>query len=237
MAYNKVVVSRFGGPDVLRIVEEPIPEPRPGQVRVKVLAVGVSYADLLMREGVHPEARRPPFTLGWDIVGVVDAVGDGVSGFQAGETVAALPVLGGYAEYICLAHDELVRVPASLDPLDAVALVFNYATAYQMMHRAVHLRPDHRVLIHSAAGGVGSALVQLGRLAGLEMYATVSPSKAKFVSGLVAGCIDYKTQDFVSEIRRLTGDGVDVVFDGIGGPHVWRSYHAFGGGVKSWPTA
>jgi NADPH2:quinone reductase len=179
---------------------------------------------MLMREGVHPETRRPPFTLGWDIVGVVDQLGDNVSSFQTGDRVAALPIVGGYAEYICLPQDELVSVPSGLDPSEAVALVLNYTTAYQMMHRTVQVEAGRRALIHSASGGVGTALLQLGRLAQLEMYGTTSSSKAAFVSSLGATPIDYKAADFVEEIFRLNTDGVDVVLDGIGGPHLWRSY-------------
>ena len=214
----------MGGPEVLQVIEEDVPEPRADQVRVKVLAAGVSYADMLMREGVHPEARQPPFTPGWDIVGVVDKVGDGTSSFKIGETVAAVPVVGGYAEYICLPTDELVSVPPGLNPSEVVTLVFNYTTAYQMMHRSVRVTPGQRVLIHSAAGGIGTAQLELGGRAQLEMYGTASRSKAELVSSLGAKTIDYKTADFVSEIFHLTGDGVDVVFDGIGGSHLWRSY-------------
>ena len=224
MTYKKIVVSRLGGPDVLQVVEEDIPEPRGDQVRVRILAAGVSYADMLMREGVHPETRRPPFTPGWDLIGMVDKLGDGASSFRAGEMVAALPIVGGYAEYICLSPDELVSVPAGLDPSEAVALVLNYMTAYQMLHRSVQVEPGQRALIHSASGGIGTALLQLGGLAQLEMYGTASSAKSELVSKLGARYIDYKTTDFVNEIARLTGDGVDAVFDGIGGSHVWRSY-------------
>src|SRR5690348_3304613 len=111
-----------------------------------------------MREGVHPETRRVPFTPGWDLVGVVDRLGDGVSGIEDGQIVAALPIVGAYAELVCLPQRELVPVPAGLDAAEAVSLVLNYVTAYQMLHRSVHVRPGQRVLIHAAAGGVGTAL-------------------------------------------------------------------------------
>ena len=166
MTYKKVMVTRLGGPEVLRVVEENIPEPRAGQVGVKILSAGVSYADMLMREGVHPEARRPPFTPGWDLIGVIDRLGESVTSFRTGEMVTALPVVGGYAEYICLPADELVSVPPGLDPSEAVALVLNYTTAYQMMHRSIRVTPGQRALIHSASGGIGTALLQLGGLAG-----------------------------------------------------------------------
>ncbi|HYL29175.1 MAG TPA: zinc-binding dehydrogenase, partial [Gemmatimonadales bacterium] len=121
---------------------------------------------------------------------------------------------------------ELVPVPSGLDAAEAVSLVLNYITAYQMLHRATEVRPGQRVLIHGAAGGVGTALLQLGRLAGLEMYGTCSARSAPAVSDLGGIPIDYQHQDFVREIRRLTSDGVDVVFDPIGGPHLWHSRKA-----------
>jgi NADPH2:quinone reductase len=229
---TRIIVTRYGGPDALQVVEEECPEPERGEVRVKVLAAGVSLPDLLMREGVHPETPPLPFTPGWDLVGVVDRLGDGTSGIEPGQIVAALPIHGAYAEFVCLPQHELVPVPAGLDAAEAVSLVLNYITAYQMMHRSARVRRDQRVLIHGAAGGVGSALLQLGRLAGLIMYGTCSSRGASAVSALGAVPIDYQHLDFVQEIQRLTGEGVDVVFDGIGGTHIWRSRKALRPGGK-----
>jgi NADPH2:quinone reductase len=229
---TRIIVTHYGGPDALRVFEEQCPEPKRGEVRVKVQAAGVSLPDLLMREGVHPETPKLPFTPGWDLVGVVDRLGDGTSGIEPGQIVAALPIHGAYAEFVCLPQHELVPVPAGLDAAEAVSLVLNYITAYQMMHRSAKVRPDQRVLIHGAAGGVGSALLQLGRLAGLIMYGTCSSRGAPAVSGLGAVPIDYQHLDFVQEIRCLTGEGVDVVFDGIGGTHIWRSRKALRPGGK-----
>jgi NADPH2:quinone reductase len=167
-----------------------------------------------------------PFTPGWDLVGVVDRLGPGVSGIEPGQMVAALPITGAYAESVCLPQRELVPVPSGLDPAEAVSLVLNYVTAYQMLHRSAHVRPGQRVLIHGAAGGVGSALLQLGRLAGLQMYGTCSARGASAVADLGGVPIDYRQADFVEEIHRLTGEGVDAVFDGIGGTTIWRSRDA-----------
>jgi NADPH2:quinone reductase len=219
-------VTRYGGPDALQVLEEIRPEPKKGEVRVRVLAAGVSLPDLMMREGIHPETPQLPFTPGWDLIGVVDRPGDGVSGFEIGQRVAALPITGAYAEFVCLPESELVRVPPELDPADAVSLVLNYITAYQMLHRSAKVSRGDRVLIHGAAGGVGSALLQLGNLAGLKMYGTCSSRGTAAVSGSGGIPIDYRQVDFVEEIRRLTGEGVDVVFDGIGGAHIWRSRKA-----------
>src|SRR5262245_566724 len=180
----------------------------------------------MMREGIHPETPPLPFTPGWDLVGVVDRLGAGSSRFEAGQVVAALPISGAYAEFICLPQSELVSVPAGLDVAEAVSLVLNYITAYQMLHRSAQVRPGQRVLIHGAAGGVGSALLQLGRLAELEMFGTCSSRGAPAVSEMGGTPIDYQHQDFVQETRRLTGEGVDVVFDSMGGTHIWQSRKA-----------
>lgn len=223
MKHKRIAVTRYGGPDALRVLEEERPEPGVGEVRVRVLAAGVSLPDVMAREGIHPETPLVPFTPGWDLVGVVDRLGEDVSGIEEGATVAAMPIHGAYTECICLPKEELVPVPAGLDPAEAVCLILNYITAYQMMHRSVTLEPGQRVLIHGASGGVGTALLQLGRLAGLAMYGTCSARGASTVTDLGATPIDYQSQDFVKEIRRLTGEGVDVVFDPMGGPHLWRS--------------
>ena len=226
MKHARIIVTHYGGPDALQVLEEECPEPKRGEVRVRVLAAGVSLPDLMAREGVHPETPVVPFTPGWDLVGVVDRLGDGVSGIAPGQMVAALPINGAYAEFVCLAQRDLVPVPPGLDAAEAVSLVLNYVTAYQMLHRSAKVRAGQRALIHGAAGGVGSALLQLGRLAGLEMYGTCSPRGASAVSELGGIPIDYQHQDFVQEIHRLTSEGVDVVFDGIGGAHIWRSREA-----------
>ena len=226
MKHTRMIVTHYGGPDALRVLQEECPEPKPGEVRVRVLAAGVSLPDLMAREGIHPETPRVPFTPGWDLVGVVDRLGEGVSEVEPGQRVAAMPISGAYAEFVCLPGRELVPVPSGLDPAEAVSLILNYVTAYQMLHRSAKVRPGRRVLIHGAAGGVGSALLQLGRLAGLEMYGTCSSRGAPAVSDLGGIPIDYQHQDFVKEIHRLTSEGVDVVFDGIGGTHIWRSRKA-----------
>src|SRR5206468_4129736 len=215
----------------LQLIEEEIPEPRAHEVRIKILTAGVSLADILIRKGVHPESlfRRTPFPLGWDIVGMVDKLGEKVSTrskLQIGDTVAALPIVGGYAQYLCLRPNQLVSVPSGLDPAEAVSVVLNYTTAYQMLHRSAHIKSGESILVHGAAGGVGTAPLQLVNLEGLNMYGTVSPTKEKIVVGLGAKPIDYKSVDFVHEIFRLTENGVDVMFDGIGTKSLLRSYKA-----------
>ena len=228
----RVVVTHYGGPEVITTIEEDVPTPKAGEVRVRVVAAGVSLPDVLAREGVHPETPRVPYTPGWDLVGSVDRLGEGVTGLELHQTVAAMPIHGCYAQYVCVPQRNLVPVPAGLDAAEAVALVLNYITAYQMLHRSVKARPGQRMLVHGASGGVGSAMLQLAVLASVEMYGTCSAQGAAVVRQLGATPIDYKNTDFVQEIHRLTGDGVDAVFDGIGGEHLWRSRDALRAGGR-----
>ena len=227
MTHTRIIVTRYGGPDALQVIEEECPHPRRGEVRVKVLAAGVCLPDVLAREGIHPETPRVPYTPGWDLVGIVDQIGEGVTAFELGQTVSAMPISGCYAQYVCLPQRKLIPVPAGLDPAEAVAVILNYITAYQMLHRSAKVKPGQRVLIHGASGGVGTALIQLGRLAGVEMFGTCSVQATQIVKELGATPIDYRNSDFVAEIHSLTGGGgVDAVFDGIGGDHLWRSRRA-----------
>jgi NADPH2:quinone reductase len=220
---RRVIVNRRRQ---LELVEEDLPNPCPGEVRLKMLAAGVSYPDVMMSQGIHPEARRPPFTPGWDVVGTVEAIGEGVEGVPPGATVAAMPIVGGYAEHLCLPAAELVRVPPGLDPAEAVCLILNYVTAYQMLHRSAQAKPGETALVHGAAGGVGTALLQLARLHGVETYGTASTGKLRTVEGLGGHAIDYKHSDFLKAIRKSPAGGVDIVFDGIGGWNLLRSWRA-----------
>lgn len=225
---HSVVIARHGGPEVLEVVEEHPPAPQAGQIRLKTLASGVSAHDVMLRTAGFPGFPKPPFTPGVDVVGVVDAVGDGVTTVEMGQTIAALlPAEGGYAESVSLPAEDAVPVPDGVDPASAVCVVANYTTAYAMLHRGAKIESRERILVHGAAGGVGSALLDLGRLAGLEMYGTASRRDHEFVTAFGATPIDYKNEDFVARVRQLTGDGVDAVFDQIGGArHLWRSYRA-----------
>jgi NADPH:quinone reductase-like Zn-dependent oxidoreductase len=210
------------------VAEENIPDPGPGEVRVRMLAAGVSAMDLMVRRFPFPGFPKVPFTPGVDIVGVVDNTGKDVEGLRSGQVIAALlGDEGGYAEYACLPADRAVPVPSGVDPAEAVCIAANYLTAYTMMHRAAVVESGERALIHGAAGGVGSALLELGGMAGLEMYGTASAHNHEMVASMGATPIDYHDDDFVERIRELTNDGVDVVFDPIGGARqLWRSYRA-----------
>ncbi|MFZ5826099.1 MAG: medium chain dehydrogenase/reductase family protein [Bacillota bacterium] len=222
MKYQRVVMTALGAPDVLEVVEEEMVSPRAGEVRVRVLAAGVAYADIMMRHGRYPGMPQPPFTPGYDLVGEVEEVGAGVERFRPGERVAALTVRGGYAQQVILPVDELVSVPDGVDPAEAASLTLNYVSAYQMLHRVARVEPGERVLIHGAAGGVGTALLQLGRLHGLELYGTASAAKHDLVRQMGAIPIDHRNEDFVTRL----GGGVDAAFDGIGGRTSWRSFRA-----------
>lgn len=224
MKYKHVVLPRTGGPTVLQVVEDELPEPGTNEVRVKILAAGVSFSEVLMRHGQYPGAPPMPFTPGYDMVGVVEKRGPGVSAFEVGQTVAALTVYGGSSQYICLPEKELVPVPPGVDPAEATSLVLSYVSAYQMLHRIAQVKRGESILVHGAAGGVGIAFLQLGKLAGLHLYGTASKGKQARVSSLGATPIDYTTEDFVERIFILTGDGVDAVFDPIGGTHLNRSF-------------
>jgi NADPH2:quinone reductase len=232
MRHKRVIVTHYGGPDALQLIEEECPEPKPGEVRVRVLAAGVALPDVMARQGVHPETPAVPYTPGWDLVGEIERLGNEVSGLEPGQVVAAMPIHGAYAEFVCLPQSELVPVPSGVDAAEAVSLILNYITAYQMLHRAAKVEPGQRVLFHGASGGVGTALLQLGRLAELEMHGTCSARGAAAVSALGGTPIDYRRQDFVAEIRRVTRDGVDAVFDPLGGSHLWRSRGALRPGGK-----
>lgn len=211
------------------VVEEDAPEPAAGEVRVKVSAAGVSAYDLMhRRSGLLPGTPKVPFTLGLDVVGTVDKIGPGVSVIDLGQRVAAGPLeKGGYSEFLCAPADELVPVPDEVDSAEAVCVVVDYLTADVMLHEAANVQSGESALIQGAAGGVGTALLELGSLDGLEMYGTASQHNHELVSALGATPIDYQTEDFVERIRDLTEDGVDVVFDPIGGARqLWRSNRA-----------
>jgi NADPH:quinone reductase-like Zn-dependent oxidoreductase len=230
MRNTRVVLTALGGPEVLKVIEEDIRDPGANELRIRILACGVAFADVLMRRGLYSGVPPLPYSPGYDIVGVVDSCGAGVTRWKSGDWVAALTMIGGYSRYIVLPESELVRVPAGLDPAETVSLVLNYTTAYQLIHRIAKLRRGESVLIHGAAGGVGTAALQLGSLAGLKMFGTASKPKHNLVAALGGIPIDYRTEDFV---RRAAGvGGVDAVFDPIGGRNWLRSYRALGKGGR-----
>jgi NADPH:quinone reductase-like Zn-dependent oxidoreductase len=224
---TRVVLTAIGGPEVLKVVEDDVRDPAANELRIRILACGVAFADVLMRRGLYAGVPKLPYSPGYDIVGVVDSCGPGVTQWKPGDVVAAITMIGGYSRYILLPESEAVPVPAGLDPAEAVSLILNYTTAYQLIHRIANLRKDDSVLIHGAAGGVGTAALQLGSLAGLKMFGTASKPKHDLVAKLGGIPIDYRSEDFVERAA-----GVDAAFDPIGGRNWLRSYRALGKGGR-----
>ncbi|MBC8045028.1 MAG: zinc-binding dehydrogenase [Rhizobacter sp.] len=229
--YKSVIITRKGGPEVLQVISNDLRPPVKNEVRIKVICTGVGFTDVIMRYGYYPFAPKIPFAPGYEIVGIVDAVGDGVSTVKTGDRVAALTVHGGYAEYIYLAPEHLVAVPGSLDAAEALCLILNYVTAYQMLHREASIKQGQKIFITGAAGGVGTALLQLGKVAGVETFGTASKSKHDFVKSQGGVPIDYQTGDIVSAVKSHTGDmGVDAAFDALGGSYLWKCYQTLRAG-------
>ena len=177
MTYKSVIATGRGSPDVLKIIENDLRAPSAKEVRIKILATPVCADDIAARVGNRPFLPDIPFVPGYSILGVVDAIGEGVTNFNVGDRTAALTNLGGYAEYIFLDAEKLIHVPADLDPAEAVLLILNYVVAYQVLHRLAKVKSGDKVLIIGASGGVGTAFLQLGKLADLKMYGLASPSK------------------------------------------------------------
>lgn len=223
---KRVVVDHFGGPEVLRVVEERDPRPGPGEARVRVLACGVSLTDAQLRAGTYLGVPKPPFTPGYELVGVVDELGPGCSKLRESDRVVALTVWGAYAERVCVPEADAVVVPDDLDPAEVVGLVLTYVTAYQLLHRVAKVRRGESLLVHGAAGRVGTAVLELGALAGLRLYGTAAAHDRAAVERLGAVAIDYRAEDFLARVRRLPGKGVDVVLDGLGGALSIRSFRA-----------
>lgn len=223
MGYQHIVVTAKGGPEVLQLVtESTLPEPGPGEVRVKVLAAGTGFTDTAIRRGNYPDVKNPhPFTPGYDFAGEVDKLGTEVSGLSVGQRVADMPVIGGYSQYCLRPAESLIPVPADLDPAEVACLPLAYMTAYQMLTRLRRFVPGECILIQGASGTVGTALLDLGRHFGLRMLGTCSPGKFDLVAGYGATPLDYHRGDIVARVRELTGDGVDGVFDAIGGHRQW----------------
>jgi NADPH:quinone reductase-like Zn-dependent oxidoreductase len=224
MKYRSVVVTRRGGPEVMRVVENELRAPSKGEVRARVTAAPVCAPDVEARRGRTPFPPRIPFVPGYAFVGVVDALGDGVERFTVGDRVAALTVYGGYAEHVYIGHEKLIPVPADLDPVETAPLILNYIVAYQALHRSAGVKAGDRVLVVGASGGIGTAFLQLGALAGLTMYGIASGSKHGVLSEHGATPIDYRMQDFVDVVREAEPDGLDAVFDGVGGDYIKRAF-------------
>ena len=228
MPWQHLSIARFGGPEVLQMVQEPVlPEAGPGEVRIKVLAAGTGFTDTMIRRGRYPDFKGPlPFTPGYELVGVVEKTGADVATPVAGEMVADLCVVGGYAQYAIRPARLLLPVPDGIDPAEAACIPLAYLTAYQLLTRCRTLPSGASILVIGASGTVGTALLDLARHLGLKAIGTCSVANLGVVERFGAAAIDYRAGDFVTSVRRMTpgGAGVDIAFDAIGGAHFGRSF-------------
>jgi NADPH:quinone reductase-like Zn-dependent oxidoreductase len=222
-----VWIRKFGSPSVLEVREGPDPDPKPGQVRIRVRASGINFAEIMARQGLYQDAPPPPMIVGYEVAGVIDAVGDGVADRSAGQRVLAMTRFGGYADLVCVDSEQSYVMPDSMSFEEGAALPVTYLTAYHMLFNVFRLRAGDHVLIHQAAGGVGTAASQLCRsVVGVTSFGTASKAKHDYVRA--NGCthpIDYHAVDYVGAVRELTdGRGVDVVLDALGGNDWKKGY-------------
>src|SRR5271168_3816763 len=206
--YRAVMFTKKGGPEVLRIVELPVEPPGAGQLRVRVRAAGVGASDLTMLAGKYRYAPKIPFVPGYEAAGVVDAIGAGVGGFQVGDRVAALTVYGGFAELLIREAEHFLPIPSGVSDRDAAGVILNYVTAWQMIHRVAKVRAGQTALVTGAAGGVGTATLQLLRLAEVKTYGAASLAKHATLRSIGAIPIDYRTGPIDKLTRELEPGGV-----------------------------
>nr|MDT0660298.1 medium chain dehydrogenase/reductase family protein [Micromonospora sp. DSM 115978] len=227
---TEIVMPRAGAPEVLQVRHRELPEPRPGQVRIRVEAAGVAFAEVQMLRGRYYAQPRFPFVPGYDLVGRVEAVGPGVSSPAVGQRVAAMTRIGAWSERVLLSARHLVPVPDQVDAAEAVALVTNGVTAYQMLHRVARIRAGDTVLVHGAAGGVGTLLVQVALRAGARVIGTASTGKHDRVRAAGATPLDYRQPNLADRVRKLAPGGVAAVFDHAAGAGLRESWRSLGRG-------
>jgi NADPH:quinone reductase-like Zn-dependent oxidoreductase len=229
-----MVVRRYGPPEVFEWQEMPDPQPKAGEILIRVKAVGINFADLLQRMGVYPGTPKPPFVPGLEIAGVVEkAAAGGKSGegesFKAGDAVAAFTHFNAYAEWAAVSATQAFRLPAGMSFEDAAAIPVNYLTAYHSMFAMGNLQKGDRILIHGAAGGVGIAAVQLARARGLVTFGTAGPTKQELLRKIgVDHPIDYTKTHFLEAVRKSAPDGIEMVMDPIGGKSFAESEKCLG---------
>jgi len=211
------VLGEHGGPEELEVGLWEVDPPGPDEVRIRVGAAGISFADLLVCQGLHPERKRTPHVPGWDVVGEVESVGSRVEGIQVGDRVAALSIVGGWAEYAVVRGDWVVQVPATVAATTAVCLVMDYVVAYQMLTRSTSVSRGDTILVQGAGGGVGTAVMQVARRLGVRVLGTDREAKRIHVEAQGGTLIDFEREDVAERARELTdGRGVDYAYDGIG---------------------
>ena len=223
---RQAVIPRHGPADVFEMREAPTPEPGEGQIRIRVRAAGINFSDILARIGLYPDAPRPPVVVGYEVAGVVDAVGPGVTNPHEGDRVVALTRFGGYADYVVVPASQTYRFPDRLSDAEAAAVPVTYLTAAIALYRMAALTSGETVLVHNAGGGLGIAATQLARLRRATIIGTASAGKHDALRSFgVQHAIDYRNADVEAEVKRLTkGRGVDVVLDPIGGASFGASY-------------
>jgi len=223
---RQAVIPRHGAADVFEMRERPDPSPGDDEVRIHVRAAGVNFADILARIGLYPDAPKPPMVVGYEVAGVVDAVGRGVTGVHPGDRVVALTRFGGYADSVCVPAAQVYRFPDRLSDAEAAAVPVTYLTAALALYRMAALTSGETVLIHNAGGGVGIAATQLARLRRATVIGTASPGKHDALRSFgVEYPIDYRTGNVESEVKRITrGRGADVILDPLGGSSFGVSY-------------
>ena len=223
---RQIWIPKIGEPEVLEVREAPDPEPKADQVRIRVKASGINFADILARMGLYPDAPKLPAVVGYEVAGVVDGVGEGVESFRDGDRVACMTRFGGYSDVVCVPHGTVRAIPDTLDFEGAASIPLNYLTAWLMLVHLGHVRSGDTVLVHACAGGVGLAAVQICRHFGAEVIGTASAGKHQRLLDMgVSACIDYRSRDFEVEVKRLTdGRGVDIALDAVGGESFRKSY-------------
>jgi NADPH:quinone reductase-like Zn-dependent oxidoreductase len=236
---TEVVLPGIVEPEGLQIRTRVLPAPGPGQAHVAVEATGVSFAEQQMRRGKYYDQPPFPFVPGYDLVGTVTAVGPDVDPSMIGRRYAAVTKVGGWASDVVVEAEDLVAVPDGVDPADAATLLINGATAYRMLFLVAEARPGQTILVLGANGGVGNTLVQLARRDGIRVIGTASPRHHDTLRALGAEPVDYRDPDVPARVRELAPQGVDAVFDHVGGPGIVDSYRllARGGTLVSYGTA
>jgi NADPH2:quinone reductase len=224
--YRAVMLTGKGGPEVLREVEMALVEPGPGEVRVAVTATGAGGTDILMRRGFYPYAPRKPFVPGYEVVGTVEALGPGVTAPPIGQRVAGLIVHGGYAEKLVRPATTFVPIPDGVDDATAVALILNYATAWQAVHRIAMIKPGDTVLITGSNGGIGTAMLEILRLNGTRTLAAATARSHGLLQSLGATPVESRSAAIDVGVRQIIPGGVDVTFDNLGGAFVGAAIRA-----------
>jgi NADPH2:quinone reductase len=224
--YRAMMITKPGGPEVLQPVDLPVAEPGAGELRVRVRACGVGATDLTMLAGDYAFAPKIPFVGGYEIAGIVEALGGGVTGFHVGQRVAALTVHGGFAERLVRGAEHFVPIPDQVSDVEAAAVILNHVSAWQMIHRAARVQAGQSALVTGAGGGVGTALLQLLQLAGVKTYGAASSRKHGLIAKLGATPIDYHTGPIDRFIRALEPSGLDVAFDALGGANIGKCIRA-----------